>query len=275
MCYPCHGPSHLPVQSQPSHAMERLGGLHPEEPRNTPFSSGTEVRTPPGSSIVSVEPDYGPFSVTLVMEDGHILVQPTWPTINVQLLRRQVATSLACSPVALYFVCHGSILGLERRLSDHPVITSTTRILLFFSLTRALESLGICQDTPAPPTPPPPAPPTPRAPRPSFGPEPPPGFSRPQASPAPPPSTPRGGSSDKLRSTFKCPKFLGDTRHWKQWDKGFIRFLAIQLLDYVIAVGFKPVTPAAEEDNKLVYYVLEDAVSGSPVAAKYIRRALI
>jgi hypothetical protein len=203
MSFSGHGPRHLPVQSQPPHAMERLGDLHPGEPRSTPFASGPEVLTPPGSSIVSVEPDYGPFSVTLVMEDGNILVQPTWPTINVQLLRRQVATSLTCSPTALYFVCHGSILGLERRLSDHPVITSTTRILLFFSLSRALESLGIGHDTPAPPTPPPPAPPTPRAPRPFFGPEPPPGFSRPHASPTPSPSTSRGGSNDKLRSTFK------------------------------------------------------------------------
>jgi hypothetical protein len=88
--------------------------------------------TLPGSSIASVEPDYGPFSVTLILEDGQIFVQPTWPSINIQLLRRQVATSLVRPPETFFFVCHGSVLGLERRLSDHPVITSTTRILLSF-----------------------------------------------------------------------------------------------------------------------------------------------
>ena len=57
------------------------------------------------------------------------------------------------------------------------------------------------------------------------------------------------------------------------WNKGFVRFLIIQLLDHVIADGFKAVTIAFQEDNMLVYYVLEEAVSGSPVATKYVRRA--
>jgi hypothetical protein len=68
---------------------------------------------------------------------------------------------------------------------------------------------------------------------------------------------------------------LGEARHWKAWHKGFVRFISIQMLDYVLADDFpqQPMTLQRQEDNKLVYYVLEEAVSGSPIAAKYVRRA--
>jgi hypothetical protein len=89
------------------------------------------------------------------------------------------------------------------------------------------------------------------------------------------PSTGNRSVNDKLRASFKCPRFLGETRHWKAWNKGFIRFLSINQLDHVIDENFMnlPLTPKHQEDNKLVYYLLEDAVAGSPVAAKYVRRA--
>ncbi len=85
------------------------------------------------------------------------------------------------------------------------------------------------------------------------------GFSRtaPPASPSPhssPMPSSRGNAhDDKLRTTFKCPKFLGDPRHCKGWHKGFIRFMAIQQLDHVIDVSFKVavLTISQQEDNKL------------------------
>ena len=51
--------------------------------------------------------------------------------------------------------------------------------------------------------------------------------------------------------------------------------MAIQQLDHVIDADFKIgiLTTLLQEDNKLVYYLLEDAASGSPVATKYVRRA--
>ena len=55
------------------------------------------------------------------------------------------------------------------------------------------------------------------------------------------PSPATGGTSfvsDKLRATFKCPKFLGEVRYWKTWNQGFVRFLSINELDYVIDEGF-------------------------------------
>jgi hypothetical protein len=48
-----------------------------------------------------------------------------------------------------------------------------------------------------------------------------------------------------------------------------------QQLDYVIADDFlaQQKTTKLNEDNKLVYYILEEAVSSSKIAAKYVRRA--
>jgi hypothetical protein len=34
-------------------------------------------------------------------------------------------------------------------------------------------------------------------------------------------------SYDKIKQTFKCPKFSGQTKDWKQWNKGFQRYLSI------------------------------------------------
>jgi hypothetical protein len=61
------------------------------------------------------------------------------------------------------------------------------------------------------------------------------------------------------------------------WNQGCIRFLSINKLDYVIEDGFLSMawTVVQQDDNKLVYYILEDAVSGAPVAAKHVRRAAI
>jgi hypothetical protein len=133
-------------------------------------------------------------------------------------------------------------------------------------------------------TPPPSAPPVP----PTFGPTLPPGYQRtfppsggPRSQHQPPSSQNNGGTRptapDRLRSTFKCPKFLGEVRHWKVWNQGFVRFLSINMLDYVIEEGFAHLvlTVSQQEDNKLVYYILEDAVAGSTTAAKYVRRAAL
>jgi hypothetical protein len=70
---------------------------------------------------------------------------------------------------------------------------------------------------------------------------------------------------------------MGEVRHWKVWNQGFIRFLSINRLDHVIEEGFLQVhlSIGMQEENKLVYYLLEDAVSGSSVASKYVRRAAI
>jgi hypothetical protein len=245
------GPGVLPTGSTPAPVYVEGGGV-----------------SPAGSSTASV--DFGPFAVVLVLEDGSLLNQPTWPTANVQLLRRQVLMTLGFPADSLFFVCHGVALDLQRRLSDRPVIDGTTPIYLFTSLGNATQALA----RHAGQEPHPPSPgrdggmPYPRATfgQPSFG------LRAPTYDPRLGASS-TGGASDKLRSTFKCPKFLGDARHWKQWNKGFVRYLAIQQLDHIIEVEFKSMmmTVALNADNKFVYYLLEDAVSGSAVATKQVR----
>jgi hypothetical protein len=82
--------------------------------------------------------------------------------------------------------------------------------------------------------------------------------------------------SSKLLANFKLPTFDGISRNWKPWNKTFIRFLAIHQLDGVIEENFMsvlPLTPRAFAANKMVYYLLEDAIVPSSLAAKYFRLA--
>jgi hypothetical protein len=78
------------------------------------------------------------------------------------------------------------------------------------------------------------------------------------------------GSNDKLRQAFKCSRFSGQAREWKQWNKGFMRYLSIWDLEYVLDPDFlldMPLSPAKLRDNKLVFFIIEDAVQSSPMAA--------
>jgi hypothetical protein len=83
-------------------------------------------------------------------------------------------------------------------------------------------------------------------------------------------------SQDKIKQTFKCPRFSGNTKDWKIWNKGFQRYLSIWDLGYVLFPDFyddMPLSPARVNDNKLVYYILEDATQASPLASSYLRQA--
>ena len=85
-------------------------------------------------------------------------------------------------------------------------------------------------------------------------------------------------SYDKIRQAFRCPKFSGHAKEWKLWDKGFLRYLSIWELDYVLDPSFfdvLPLTPEQRRDNKLVYYVIEEAVQGSPLATSYVRQVAV
>jgi hypothetical protein len=83
-------------------------------------------------------------------------------------------------------------------------------------------------------------------------------------------------SFDKIRQGFKCPKFSGQCKDWKPWNKGFMRYLSIWELEYVLDPDFLdglPMTPIKKRDNKMVYFIIEDAVQHSPLAASYVRQA--
>jgi hypothetical protein len=87
---------------------------------------------------------------------------------------------------------------------------------------------------------------------------------------------PGSRSFDKLKQSFKCPRFSGQTKEWKTWNKGFMRFLSIWDLDYVLDPEFLdelPLSSTKKRDNKMVYYIIEDSVQNSPLAASYVRQA--
>jgi hypothetical protein len=80
----------------------------------------------------------------------------------------------------------------------------------------------------------------------------------------------------KVLGNFKLPKFDGNSRYWKTWEKNFVRFLSIHQLDFVIEESFLDHLPLSPRDfgaNKMVYYILEDALTPGSLAAKYFRQA--
>jgi hypothetical protein len=259
----------------------RGSGVTPSISRLPAVHDRTQSPGPSASSSMSSasDPD-GPivYMINIVYEDGNVALRPVAPSMLVRHLQEQVAFSSGVEPNIVTLVYQGVILELDRRLSDPPPIERNAYVYVFFGV-QAIPHLPTSGGGLFPPGASPPTPPTP----PTHGPDLPPGFVRrppttntSHALPAPGSSYSRGSTaSDKLRTTFRCPKFLGEARHWKAWHKGFIRFISIQMLDYVLADDFphQPLTTQRQEDNKLVYYVLEEAVSGSPIAAKYVRRA--
>jgi len=90
------------------------------------------------------------------------------------------------------------------------------------------------------------------------------------------PEAPIQGLSSKLLSTFKLPKFDGAARSWKLWEKSFQRFLGLHQLDYVLEEDFPEMlwtTPGAKAANKMVFFIIEDAVGSGTLASKLVRQA--
>jgi hypothetical protein len=82
--------------------------------------------------------------------------------------------------------------------------------------------------------------------------------------------------NSKLLSSFKLPKFDGVARSWKVWDKAFQRFLGLHQLDQVLEADFLThvwSVTGAREANKLVYFLIEDAVAPGTLASKLVRQA--
>jgi hypothetical protein len=82
--------------------------------------------------------------------------------------------------------------------------------------------------------------------------------------------------STKLLATFKLPKFDGAVKSWKQWEKSFQRFLGIHQLDHVLEESFPDIlwiTPGAKAANKMVYFLVEDAVAPGTLGSRLVRQA--
>jgi hypothetical protein len=82
--------------------------------------------------------------------------------------------------------------------------------------------------------------------------------------------------SSKLLSTFKLPRFDGVAKSWKGWEKSFQRFLGFHQLDYVLEEDFPTqlwTIPGAKAANKMVFFLIEDAVAVGTLASKLVRQA--
>ncbi len=93
---------------------------------------------------------------------------------------------------------------------------------------------------------------------------------------APPPEVSVPLLNSKLLSTFKLPKFDGVARYWKVWEKSFQRFLGLHQLDFVLEEDFPEllwITPRAKAANKMVFFLIEDAVATGTLASKLVRQA--
>ena len=106
---------------------------------------------------------------------------------------------------------------------------------------------------------------------------------RPLVAPPPPPlyshsdrESSLSGLSPKLLASFKLPKFDGVARNWKGWEKAFSRFLGIHQLDHVLEENFLEslwTAPGAKAANKMVFFLVEDAVATGTLASRLVRQA--
>jgi hypothetical protein len=84
------------------------------------------------------------------------------------------------------------------------------------------------------------------------------------------------GLSPKLLASFKLPKFDGVARSWKGWEKAFTRSLGIHQLDHVLEENFLDslwTAPGAKAANKMVFFLVEDAVASGTLASRLVRQA--
>jgi hypothetical protein len=207
-----------PVRSSPHPADLSTAG-HAQSPTLTSTSARISDRPPTlmptellfrPRALASNEPS---FLILLEFEDGRTATQVVWPSMPIRHLCVQIG-ELAHVPhdtVFCYFA--GSVLDNERCIADPPAIGDGARVYVFFSIGRALRFVIHSLQGGHPPSTPPPATP-PQGPPAPFGPVVPPGFTRhpPTTTPALPGNTTHhtsASTSDRLRNTFKCPKFFG------------------------------------------------------------------
>ncbi len=180
--------------------------VHRPNASREPIMAGPTRHVPHESSYV----------ITVIFESGEVMTTVVWASMTALRLRHDVSVHAGVSSETVFLHFAGSILDTTRIMSDPPAITAGALVQAFFSADRALRYvLHLLQggDSHQPQPPPASSPAT-------FGPPLPPGFNR---HPPSPPAVfqfftwdfPSGSSAsaDKLRSTFKCPKFLGEVRH--------------------------------------------------------------
>jgi hypothetical protein len=218
-------------------------------------SHGARNTTPPvpmqvPGSFSSLKTQDSSFEISLIFE-GTVVSCRAWETMSVMQLMHEAGRIFGIDPHEIILVLFGSIPASLRRdgyLFGPPRVDPGSRVMVFHT------------------------------PRPSYPPTYPMHYPRAQvAEPrVAPPEVVIPALNSKLLSTFKLPKFDGVARSWKLWEKSFQRFLSLHQLDYVLEEDFPEVlwtTPGAKAANKMVFFLIEDAVTAGTLASKLVRQA--
>jgi hypothetical protein len=192
------------------------------------------VQKPPGN---------GRFEINLTFE-GRVVRHEVSADMRVSYLKDDAAAIYhldASNLVLMLFGMNPHTLAPQGRLSDPPPVVPGSTVLIFNIAGMAMHP-GVVYPVPQ--------------------------FSLPVQALAPSPNINAGS---KFLANFKLSKFDGTTRNWKQWDKSFVRFLSIHQLDQGIEEDFLSVLPLSPQDfnsNKMVYYLLEDAIVIGIISSK-------
>jgi hypothetical protein len=209
---------------------------------------------PPSVVSVRVRPGASPsanFEIFLT-HSGDTVIHRVWNEMPISQLMSEAGSIFGLDPTEMLLVLFSSQpVSLQRggSIMGPPRVTPGSNVMVFY-----VHSSG-CTNVPY-------APPTRTA---SHGH----GFQPPYHPDLPVMNT-------KLLATFKLPKFDGVARTWKAWEKSFQRFLGIHGLDHVLEEDFLNilwVVPGAKAANKMVYYLIEDAVATGTLASKLVRQA--
>jgi hypothetical protein len=213
-------------------------GLNPDRGRSSAQGPSSPVSDQGGSS------DNSEFEITFIYE-GMTVRCTVWASMSIQALHEEAARifHMDVTEAILVLFCSVPVTLRTGLLSGPPRISPGATILVFRVpglSTQAHHPGAVSQTYRMAPTPEIPA------------------------------------LSSKLLSTFKLPKFDGVSRSWKLWEKAFQRFLGLHQLDYVLEEDFPEmlwVVPGAKAANKMVFFLIEDAVAAGTLASKLVRQA--
>ncbi len=110
--------------------------------------------------VVPQDTSFLVFTTRIVFEDGQVLSQVAWPSLQFRDLCVKIGERANVSPDTIVCFYEGAAMDMERRLVEFsPLIRSGSRIHAFFSVARALQfalPLGPGEAPPStPPSPPP------------------------------------------------------------------------------------------------------------------------
>ena len=194
----------------------------------------------------SLSPQAAPFEISLIHE-GHSVSHRVWPDMGIAQLMVDAGAIFGLDPseiVLLLFSAFPVTLRKDGLISGPPPVLPGAKVMVFnvHGQSHARNLAGSVLGH--------------------------------RHVPEEPPSHPV--FSSKLLGSFKLPKFDGLAKSWKGWEKSFQRFLGFHQLDYVLEEDFPSllwVTPGAAAANKMVFFLVEDAVATGTLASKLVRQA--